>query len=332
MIHGIIKKMKQVSKALLVTGIVFAVAIAGVLFLYMTRVNAETNISATSTDHYAWDDTNGWWDFYSTNTVQVWSTRLEGYASSTVGDISLDCATTRSGNICDSSNYGVCNGAGPHMSDGSCPNGDAQGILSGYAWNDTIGWISLNCDESGHGGSNLCSTSNYKVQIDSNGSFSGYAWNDVAGWISFNCSNNASCDSSNFKVNTSWRATSTVGYLTSSIFDTQSTEGALLNSILWQGTDYPGSTCVDFQIAASNSSGGPWSFIGPDGSDTTYYGASCAVTPNGGVGCSSPDTPVCVNKADFLNQRYLRYKVRLASDFLQTKTPVINNIILNWSP
>src|SRR3989338_2782024 len=98
------------------------------------------------------------------------------------------------------------------MSDGSCPNGDAQGILSGYAWNDTIGWISLNCDESAHGGSNLCSTSNYKVQIDSNGSFSGYAWNDVAGWISFNCSNNASCDSSNFKVNTSWRATSTVGY------------------------------------------------------------------------------------------------------------------------
>lgn len=313
---------------------IFAALVVAAVFSFggsVVPASAETNISATSTDHFAWEDADGWWDFYSPNTVQVWGTRLEGYASSTVGYISLDCSTSPVGNICSSSNYGVCNGPGPHATDGGCPNGDAQGVLSGYAWNDDIGWISFNCDESSHGGSNQCATSNYKVQIDSNGNFSGYAWNDIVGWISFNCANDGSCGSSNFKVNTAWRATSTVGWLTSSIFDTQSTGGVLLNSIIWQGTS-PSNTCVDFQIAASNSASGPWNFIGPDGSNTTYYGASCATAPNGGVGCSPPDTPICVNKNDFLNKRYLRYHVRLTSDLLQTKTPVITNIILNWSP
>lgn len=301
---------------------------------HLARVGAETNISATSSEHAAWDDADGWWDFYSTNSVQVWGTRLMGYASSSVGDISLDCATSRNGNICASSNYGVCNGPGPHNTDGSCPSGDASGILSGYGWNDTIGWISFNCDESSQGGTNQCASSNYKVSIDTNGDFSGYAWSDVAGWISFNCANNGSCGyatSTPYKVTTSWRATSTVGYLTSSIFDTAGSGGALLNSILWQGT-LGINTCVDFQIAASNNASGPWNYFGPDGSNQTYYGASCVASPNGGVGCADPNTAICVNKNNYLNQRYFRYTVRLTSNKLQTSTPVINNVILNWSP
>lgn len=319
---------------MLVLGSAALLALGALLLGRSAPASAETNISATSSAHVAWDDVDGWWDFYSTNSVQVWGTHLTGYASSSVGDISLDCATTRSGNICGSSNYGVCNGPGPHGTDGTCANGNASGVLSGYAWNDTIGWISFNCDESSYGGSNQCATSNYKVSIDANGDFSGYAWNDVAGWVSFNCANNGSCGSATstaYKVNTDWRATSTVGYLASSIFDTQDQGGALLNSIIWQGT-LGTNTCVDFQVAASNSSSGPWNYEGPDGSDQTYYGASCTAAPQGGVGCALPDTAICVNKANYLNQRYLRYKVRLTSDLLQTSTPVINNIILNWSP
>ena len=305
------------------------VGVLSAIFLY--AANAETNIHTDPEQHFAWEDVNGWWDFYDPGTVLVRGTRVEGYATSSSGYVSLDCATSPSGNICASSNYGVCNGPGPHNTDGTCPNGDASGVLSGYTWNDSIGWISFNCDQSSHSGSNQCALSNYKVQIGSDGDFTGYAWSDIVGWISFNCANNSSCGSSNFKTKTSWRATSSVGYLESSIFDTEKTSGAILNSIIWQG-ERPGTTCVDFQIAASNSTSGLWSYIGPSGDATSYYGAACASSLYGGVGCAEPNIPVCVKKSDFVGYRYLRYKARLMSDLLQTETPEINDIILNWSP
>ena len=52
--------------------------------------------------------------------------------------------------------------------------------ISGYAWSNNVGWISLNCTNS-----NSCATSNYGVHVNpSTGNFSGYAWNDNVGWIS----------------------------------------------------------------------------------------------------------------------------------------------------
>lgn len=317
-----------------VFSLVIAVAIVTFSLFYYISVHAETNISSVVAEQTAWEDINGWWNFYQTNTVMVWGTRIEGYASSTTGEVSLDCATTPVGNVCGSSNYGVCNGPGPHNTDGTCPNGDASGILSGYGWNDTIGWISFNCDQTSHDGSNNCASSNYKVQINSSGDFSGYAWNDVVGWVSFNCANDSSCGTSNFKVNTSWRATSSVGYLTSVIFDTQKTAGAILNSVIWQGDSGIGEACVvGFQIATSSSPSGPWNYIGPSGDSLTYYAASCATAPNGGVGsgCAAADTPICMNKSAMI-ARYLRYKVQLRSNLLRTSSPRIDDIILNWSP
>lgn len=56
--------------------------------------------------------------------------------------------------------------------------------LSGYAWSDTIGWISLSCTTGGPTGGNICSTSNYGISIDGSGNMSGYAWSDNIGWIS----------------------------------------------------------------------------------------------------------------------------------------------------
>ena len=311
-----------------ILAVFFAVA---AFFSVLVSVSAETNISATSTEHSAWEDINGWWDFYNTNSLYVWGSKVVGYASSSAGVISFDCATTPLGNICASSNYGTCNGPGPHGADGTCSNADASGILTGYAWNDEIGWISLNCDASTHGGSNNCAISNYKVQIDGNGDFSGYAWNDIVGWISFNCANNSSCDTSNFKVNTSWRATSTTGYVISSVFDTENAEGGLLQSITWQGNE-PNGTCVSFQISVSQNSDGPWNYLGPSGDDSTYYGAACDTAPNGGIGCAPNDTAICINKNDFIDYRYMRYKVKLDSNLLQTETPRIDDIILNWNP
>lgn len=320
-------------KKVFMVGLFSIYILFGAYLYFSASVNAETNINSSSTARFAWDDVNGWWDFYTTDSVRVWGTRIEGYASSTVGEMSLDCSTTSIGNICSSSNYGICNGLNAtHNTDGTCTNGDATGDLSGYAWNDVIGWISFSCTNydtgCSHRGTGL---GDYGVYIDGDGDFRGYAWNDVVGWISFNCANNASCGTSNFKLNTDWRSTSTIGYLESSIFDTQSANGVLLNSVLWQGFN-PTNTCVDFQFAASNNSSGPWNYKGPSGDVTSFYGASCENNPFGGTGCAPTNTSICINKNDFINYRYLRYKIRLTSNLTQTQTPQVDDVILNWNP
>ncbi len=51
--------------------------------------------------------------------------------------------------------------------------------VSGWAWSDTVGWISFNCTDT-----NSCGTSSYGVRVDEiTGVFSGYAWSDNIGWI-----------------------------------------------------------------------------------------------------------------------------------------------------
>ncbi|QQR64608.1 hypothetical protein IPH92_03535 [Candidatus Kaiserbacteria bacterium] len=63
------------------------------------------------------------------------------------------------------------------------PNAEssASDYLSGYAWSETMGWISFNCTDTGS-----CGTSPYGVTAASNGALSGYAWSEYIGWISFN--------------------------------------------------------------------------------------------------------------------------------------------------
>jgi len=55
-----------------------------------------------------------------------------------------------------------------------------SGAITGYAWSDTIGWISLN-------------GSGYGLLIDTDGKLSGYAWSDNVGWVSANESELAGC-------------------------------------------------------------------------------------------------------------------------------------------
>ena len=66
--------------------------------------------------------------------------------------------------------------------------------IKGYAWSDTIGWISFNCYDYGH-----CGTSNYGVDVSLTSSniedVTGYAWSDNVGWISFDyCHNYDTCE------------------------------------------------------------------------------------------------------------------------------------------
>jgi len=265
-------------------------------------VSASTNISATTNAHWAWNDIIGWIDFYNTLTITVSSTALQGYASSSAGDISLDCATTRNGNICGTSSYQITN--------------DRAGNLSGWAWNDQYGWISFSCNNNGS-----CGSSNYGAYINgATGDFENYAWNDTIGWISFNCNNYAGGCSSNYEINTSWLATSTVGILDSSIFDTGISTGAQLNSVMWHGSQ-PVGTSVWFQFAVATSSApSQWTFVGTDGTSNTYYNSS------------GPDVSLKLSYSPHNNYRYFRYRAYLFSNTASTVSPRVDDIIVNWSP
>ncbi len=262
--------------------------------------HASTNISSGGNAHWAWNDAVGWIDFYTPNTVTVGPSGLTGYATSSLGPISFDCATSPNGNICGTSNYQVVN--------------DGSGNLSGWAWNDMMGWISF-C---GGASTSTCpGTQAYQATIDANGNFQGWAWNDLVGWIDLNCDNNNTCATSNYYVNGAWVATGTIGILDSATYDTQDTQGAQLNSVEWQGTLAPG-TSVQFQFAVSNASSGPWNYTGPDGTASTYY------VPAG------PGVVTPLNYSLYSDFRYFRYRVTLIST--PTSTPEVTNVIVNWSP
>jgi hypothetical protein len=68
----------------------------------------------------------------------------------------------------------------PHFSEAS-----ASDNLSGYAWSETIGWISMNNIPDGG--------ADYGVTVAADGTISGYAWSEYIGWISFSASDVASC-------------------------------------------------------------------------------------------------------------------------------------------
>ena len=110
-----------------------------------------------------------------------------------------------------------------------------------------------------------------------------------------------------------------VGYLISSIFDTQVNEGVAFNTISWQGS-LPVGSKVRFQVASSNNPDGPWTFTGPDGTENTFY------EPSG------PDQSIEIDLTLHNNKRYLRYKIFLYSTPDRQQTPEVQDIILNWSP
>lgn len=52
--------------------------------------------------------------------------------------------------------------------------------VSGWLWSDTIGWVSLNCDNT-----NSCGDSDFGVIIDDDGNMSGWGWASTIGWLKF---------------------------------------------------------------------------------------------------------------------------------------------------
>jgi len=278
--------------------IILVIFLLSTFYFLFSTVLAATNID--STYRYAWNDVIGWVDFYTTNNVNVSSTQLTGYASSSIGFVALDCATSPSGNICGTNDFKVLK--------------DGTGGLSGYAWNDNIGWLSFS--------GTTTQSQAYGVSVDpSSGDFSGWAWNDNVGWFSFNCNDSGAggCSPVDYKVKTGFTSTSTSGSLVSSVFDTWAIGGSAMNTIMWQGTQ-PSGTSVKFQIASSNSADGTWDYKGPGGSETTYYSPV------------DKGIPAQINLANHNNKRYFRYKIFLYSDASGTNSPTVTDVIINWSP
>jgi hypothetical protein len=117
------------------------------------------------------------------------------------------------------------------------------------------------------------------------------------------------------------------GELTSAVFEsTASADGPAYNSMFWKGTR-PGVSKVRFQLAASDSESGPWSFIG---------GATCS--SGDWYDTTEPDVPVEVtcSALNHDNKRYFRYKIQLCSSAdcatAGSDTPLVDEVIVNWSP
>lgn len=107
------------------------------------------------------------------------------------------------------------------------------------------------------------------------------------------------------------------GILISSVYDTFST--STFNTIMWQGIKLA-DTNVQFQVAVSNTAGGPWNYYGPDGSAISYY------IP------SDKNVLIDLNPHYVSNNRYVRYKAFLLPDAGHSTSSIIYDIIINWSP
>ena len=302
-----------------------------------TDAHPYDSTEATST-FWGWNEVIGWIDFHNTHKVMVGNRDLKGYASSSMGEISLNCETSPLGNICDTSDYKVEN-------DG--------GSLRGWAWNDFIGWISF-C---GRQSTSTCPDAGYSFQTrivavipdQPPSDFTDYAWSDAVGWISFNCDStghSGGCDSSDYRVRTSWFVTSTVGYLDSSTFDTEVQGGVNYNSIFWRGA-MPAGTGVSFQLASSNCADGEtnppsctapppegvWSdeqFLGPSGTSNDSFDFNSGSFLDQEYGQYYFISLEGANP--HANKRYFRYRIWLFSNSNSTLSPKVDEVIINWSP
>jgi hypothetical protein len=106
------------------------------------------------------------------------------------------------------------------------------------------------------------------------------------------------------------------GTIVSKVFDVKKSLGAI-KSLTWQGLQ-PAGTGVQFQIAVSNSTSGPWSYMGP----------ACTISPTD-LYNPAVNTPILINQACTFGYRYFRYQAILNLNAQKTAGPTINNIIIN---
>ncbi len=124
--------------------------------------------------------------------------------------------------------------------------------------------------------------------------------------------------------------------LLSPTFDTAAVNGSSYNWIMWKGSLNSGrirlqlatSNCANGATDAPGCTSGSWgsgsNFIGPDCTIGTFYEQTDTALSSA-LGCD----------AQHHNKRYFRYKATLCSDDCVSaggNTPVVNTVIVNWSP
>jgi len=107
------------------------------------------------------------------------------------------------------------------------------------------------------------------------------------------------------------------------------------NALAWTEVK-PANTTVQFQVASSDDSGGPWTYLGPNGLGSSYYGAGEGVLFTDYCTGSS-GSYACRLSADHNNKRYVRYKIRMCNENgcaggNGNSTPQVTKVILSWSP
>jgi hypothetical protein len=117
------------------------------------------------------------------------------------------------------------------------------------------------------------------------------------------------------------------GIVTSSIFDTGVASGSSYNSIMWRGNlggAGQDEGKVRFQLSASNSPTGPWTYAG---------GATCGTSDWWETPANTPVKTKCYTELN--NKRYYRYKVQLCSNDCAsagTNSPLVTDVVISWSP
>lgn len=100
-------------------------------------------------------------------------------------------------------------------------------------------------------------------------------------------------------------------WLESSIFDTGS-DLSNFTTITWSPASQDPATYLEFQLASSDDPNGPWNYVGPDGTEYSFYSIS-------GSNISSVHD----------NNRYFRYKVFLSTTD-DRETPVLTSLQINY--
>ncbi|HZT61307.1 MAG TPA: MBG domain-containing protein [Pyrinomonadaceae bacterium] len=98
------------------------------------------------------------------------------------------------------------------------------------------------------------------------------------------------------------------GNFISSVKDSGAVVGSTANwgTLSWNNSALPSGTSIKFQAAASSSASGPFNFVGPDGTASTFFTSGASLSQFNGL-------------------RYLKYKALLATT-VNTNTPTLNDV------
>jgi len=158
----------------------------------------------------------------------------------------------------------------------------------------------------------------YTIQNTNSAEYNGVNYDGTNSVYSYSTNSGTSyTDSSDYDISGFRFTVPSTGYVssgtfTSSLIDT--TAESAFNNISFD-TSLPANTQINIQIATSNNAGGPWNFVGPDGSSSSYYTTAS-------------------NKEIYLNNilgRYFKYQATLSTSN-SSVTPSLDAVYINYSP